>query len=159
MLSFLARLVERTRPALPVSAHCDGPCGVYDPAQARVRAEAVLSMTKKIMDLPQPEKSEGNHDNVVQYLNTTARFIAIKEEEAQHCKSDLLILWTDYFKPEHLEAQPDLHDIFWQAAKLCSACKVAVNLDAAQELLATVEKIHGIFWASKGREVPYYTAS
>ncbi len=159
MLSILAHIVERRRPALPVSAHCDGPCGVYDPAQARVRAEAVLSMTKKIMDLPQPEKAEGNHENVVQYLNTVARFVAIKEEEAQHCKSDLLILWTDYFKPEHLAAQPDLHDIFWQAAKLCSACKVSVDLDAAQELLATVEKIHGIFWASKERDVTFYTAS
>lgn len=159
MLKSLLERLESRRPALDVSAHCDGPCGVYDPADARIRAEAVLSMTKKILDLEQPAKSEGNAAAVVAYLNTTARFIAIKEQEAQGAKDQLLILWTDYFKPEHLEDYPDLHDTFWQAAKLCSACKVGVDLEAAQNLMATVEKIHGIFWATKGRDVAYYTAS
>ena len=159
MLKSLLERLESRRPALDVSAHCDGPCGVYDPADARIRAEAVLSMTKKILDLEQPAKSEGNAAAVVAYLNTTARFIAIKEQEAQGAKDQLLILWTDYFKPEHLADYPDLHDTFWQAAKLCSACKVGVDLEAAQNLLATVEKIHGIFWATKGRDVAYYTAS
>ena len=159
MLKSLLERLESRRPALDVSAHCDGPCGVYDPADARIRAEAVLSMTKKILDLEQPAKSEGNAAAVVAYLNTTARFIAIKEQEAQGAKDQLLILWTDYFKPEHLADYPDLHDTFWQAAKLCSACKVGVDLEAAQNLLATVEKIHGIFWATKGRDVAFYTAS
>ncbi|MDE0672932.1 MAG: superoxide dismutase, Ni [Caldilineaceae bacterium] len=159
MLKSLLGRLESRRPALDVSAHCDGPCGVYDPADARIRAEAVLSMTKKILDLEQPSKSEGNAEAVVAYLNTTARFIAIKEEEAQGAKDQLLILWTDYFKPEHLADYPDLHDTFWQAAKLCSACKVGVDLEAAQNLMATVETIHGIFWATKGRDVAFYTAS
>ena len=159
MLKSLLERLESRRPALDVSAHCDGPCGVYDPADARIRAEAVLSMTKKILDLEQPAKSEGNAAAVVAYLNTTARFIAIKEQEAQGAKDQLLILWTDYFKPEHLADYPDLHDTFWQAAKLCSACKVGVDLEAAQNLMATVEKIHGIFWATKGRDVAFYTAS
>ncbi len=159
MLKLITSLVKRTRPALTVSAHCDGPCGVYDPADARIKAEAVLSMTKKIMDLPQPSKEDGNHDNVVQYLNTMARYIAIKEEQAQKTKDELLILWTDYFKPEHLAAYPDLHTTFWNAAKLCSQCKVGVDLEAAQNLLTTVETIHDIFWATKGRDVTFYTAS
>ncbi len=159
MLKSLLGRLESRRPALDVSAHCDGPCGVYDPADARIRAEAVLSMTKKILDLEQPAKTEGNAEAVVAYLNTAARFIAIKEQEAQGAKDQLLILWTDYFKPEHLEDYPDLHDTFWQAAKLCSACKVGVDLEAAQNLMATVEKIHEIFWATKGRDVAFYTAS
>ena len=159
MLKSLLGRLESRRPALDVSAHCDGPCGVYDPADARIRAEAVLSMTKKILDLEQPAKTEGNAEAVVAYLNTAARFIAIKEQEAQGAKDQLLILWTDYFKPEHLADYPDLHDTFWQAAKLCSACKVGVDLEAAQNLMATVEKIHGIFWATKGRDVAFYTAS
>ncbi len=158
MLQLITSLIERLRPALTVSAHCDGPCGVYDPADARIKAEAVLSMTKKIMDLPQPGKEDGNHENVVQYLNTMARYIAIKEEQAQKTKDELLILWTDYFKPEHLEAYPDLHTTFWNAAKLCSQCKVGVDLEAAQNLLAAVEEIHGIFWATKDRDVAFYTA-
>ena len=134
-----------------VHAHCDGPCGVYDPSSARVAAEAVLSMTKKLLDL--------NMDGSVASHNTFARFVAIKEEQAQIAKDELLILWTDYFKPVHLEAYPDLHDTFWKAAKLCSACKVEVSLQHAQELMAAVEKIHGIFWATKSRDVSWFTAS
>ena len=77
--------------------------------------------------------------------------MAIKEEEAQKTKKELLILWTDYFKPEHLTTFPDLHDTFWKAAKLCSACKVNIDQAKAEELMAAVEKIHGMFWQSKGR--------
>jgi nickel superoxide dismutase len=74
-------------------------------------------------------------------------------------KEELLILWTDYFKPVHLEQFPDLHDTFWKAAKLCSACKVEVSVQHATELMAAVQKIHGIFWATKNRDVSWYTAS
>ena len=144
-------------PADIVSAHCDGPCGVYDPASARIAAEAVLSMTKKLLALEPP--SGGDQAAAAKYHNTFARFVAIKEEQAHLTKSELLVLWTDYFKPQHLEQFSDLHDTFWKAAKLCSACKQEVNLDHAQELMAAVEKIHGMFWKSKGRDVSYYTAS
>jgi nickel superoxide dismutase len=146
------KLISQYFPAEPVSAHCDGPCGVYDPAQARVHAEAVLSMTKKILAL---DPSDGSHATA----NTLSRYVAIKEHEAHHTKTDLLVLWTDYFKPQHLEAFPDLHDTFWKAAKLCSTTKVEVNLEAAEELMATVEKIHNMFWKSKGKDVPWVTAS
>jgi nickel superoxide dismutase len=144
--------IVKSFPAESVSAHCDGPCGVYDPAQARVRAEAALSMTKKILDL---DPADGTHSTA----NKLSRYIAIKEEEAHATKQDLLVLWTDYFKPPHLEKYPDLHTTFWNAAKLCSTVKVEVNLEAAQELLATVKKIHEIFWDTKGKDVPWVTAS
>ena len=93
------------------------------------------------------------------YHNTMSRYASIKEEEAQKCKKELLVLWTDFFKPIHLETHPDLHDTFWQAAKLCSACKVEVSAQHAQELMDAVEKIHHIFWSAKGREVPWIRAS
>jgi nickel superoxide dismutase len=139
------------------SAHCDGPCGVYDPASARIAAEAVLSMTKKILDLSPP--SDGDAKAMAAYLNTAARYISIKEEQAQVAKDEILILWTDYFKPVHLERHPNLHEVFWKAAKLCSACKVEVSLEHANELMAAIEEIHGIFWGTKDRDVAYYTAS
>ena len=88
-----------------------------------------------------------------------SRFAAIKEEEAQTCKDELLVLWTDFFKPQHLEAIPDLHTTFWQAAKLCSACKVEVSEQHAQELMDAVENIHKMFWSVKGREVSWIRAS
>jgi nickel superoxide dismutase len=154
----VASQIKKYFPAPSVSAHCDGPCGVYDPASARITAEAVLSMTKKILAL-EPPVAGANQEALASYHNTLSRYIAIKEEQAQKTKEDLLILWTDYFKPVHLEKYPDLHDTFWKAAKLCSACKVEVSLQHAEELMATVEKIHNIFWATKDRSVAFYKAS
>ena len=88
-----------------------------------------------------------------------SRYATIKEEEAQKCKEELLVLWTDFFKPQHLEENPNIHDIFWNAAKLCSACKVEVSVMHAQELMDSIEQIHNLFWATKGKEVPWIRAS
>ena len=152
----LKKLAHRL-PAKEVSAHCDGPCGVYDPASVRIAAEAVLSMTKKLVALQPP--SDNDAQAWAAYLNTHARYVSIKEEQAHIAKTELLVLWTDYFKPPHLEQYPDLHNTFWQAAKLCSACKVEVSLEHANELMEAIEEIHNIFWGSKNREVAYYTAA
>lgn len=157
MLHSALKAIAVRLPAQSVKAHCDGPCGVYDPASARVAAEAVVSMTKKLLALEAPK--EGDHAGWIAYNNTFARFVAIKEEQAQETKKELLILWTDYFKPEHLATFPELHDTFWKAAKLCSACKVHINQGNADELLKAVETIHHMFWKSKGRSDAWVTAS
>ena len=137
-------------------AHCDAPCGIYDPASARIAAEAALSMTKKILDLKAPEG--GDPQAQAAYQNTLTRYIMVKEEQAHLAKEQILVLWTDYFKPVHLEKYPNLHDTFWKAAKLCSAVKVEVSLEHATELMDAIKEIHGIFWASKDRDVAWYTA-
>lgn len=137
-------------------AHCDAPCGIYDPSSARVAAEAALSMTKKILALNAPDGSDAVA--TAAFHNTLTRYIVVKEEQAHLAKEELLILWTDYFKPVHLEKYPNLHDTFWKAAKLCSAVKVEVSLEHANELMAAIEEIHGIFWATKDRDVAWYTA-
>ena len=145
-------------PAETVYAHCDGPCGVYDPASARISAEAVVSMTKKILDLQPPTSNDPAA--IAAYNNTMSRYIQIKEEQAQLTKKELLVLWTDYFKPVHLEKFPDLHTKFWNVAKLCSACKVEVNLQHANELMDAIKEIQEMFWATKSRtDVPWYKAS
>ena len=156
MLSETLTSIFNKLPAKSVHAHCDGPCGVYDPASARVAAEAVLSMTKKLIALAPAGNDQAS---ISAYNNTFSRFVAIKEEESQKAKKELLILWTDYFKPEHLATYPDLHDTFWKAAKLCSACKVNIDQTKAEELLAAVQKIHSMFWSSKGRSDSWVTAS
>ncbi len=152
-LSRILNLIAATK----VHAHCDGPCGVYDPASARVAAEAVLSMTKKLTTMAPP--SGNTPEEWSTYNNTFSRYVAIKEEQAQEAKKELLILWTDYFKPEHLATFPELHDTFWKAAKLCSACKVNIDQGKAEELMQAVEKIHHMFWKSKGRADAWITAS
>jgi nickel superoxide dismutase len=137
-------------PRNEIHAHCDGPCGVYDPAAARIAAEAVLSMEKKLAAL-------GDTQDIATE-NTRGRFIAIKEQQAELCKKELDILWHDYFKPEHLAAVPDLHDMFWQAAKLCSKNKTECNPDNGEALLGAIEKIHNAYWKTKNREVAFYRA-
>ncbi|MEM7340333.1 MAG: superoxide dismutase, Ni [Actinomycetota bacterium] len=146
----LLHLLDRSRPAPVASAHCDGPCGVYDPASARVAAEAVHSMTKKLLGLDM--SAAGAH-------NTYSRFVAIKEEQAELTKKELNILWHDYFKPEHLEAYPELHETFWMAAKAASRAKQELSEDASADLLAKVEAVHHLFWATKGREVEWVLAA
>ncbi|MGV2827678.1 superoxide dismutase, Ni [Myxosarcina sp. GI1(2024)] len=157
MLNQFITTIKNLFPAPEVHAHCDGPCGVYDPASARIAAEAVVAMTNKILDLEIPNSSD--KQATVAYQNTVSRFVAIKEEQAQITKDELLILWTDYFKPVHLEKYPDLHDTFWKAAKLCSACKVEVSSQHASELMEAVHKIHDMFWATKDKDVSWYKAS
>lgn len=147
-LVFMKRLLEHFFLIPTAYAHCDGPCGVYDPASARIAAEAVLSMTKKLLALD-ASKDPNNY----------ARYVLIKEEQAHLAKTEVLVLWTDYFKPEHLEKHPELHDLVWKTAKLASSAKQHVDQAVAEEFLANIHKIHDIFWATKGRDVAWVTAS
>ncbi|WP_322819782.1 superoxide dismutase, Ni [Tepidiforma sp.] len=145
-------LLRLLRPTTIAHAHCDGPCGVYDPAAARIAAEAVLSMEKKIAALGESQD--------LATINTRTRFIAIKEQQAEIVKKELDILWHDYFKPEHLEKYPNLHDIFWKAAKAASKSKHESNPANGEALLQAIQEIHNIFWATKNRtDVPFYRAN
>ena len=146
MFNKLATALKNFFPAPEVHAHCDGPCGVYDPASARITAEAVLSMTKKIMVL---EPAAGDEAATIAYQNTLSRYIAIKEEQAQKTKEDLLILWTDYFKPEHLEKFPNLHDLYWNATKKAGEAKKTEDPKVGEELIALIDEIDSVFKASK----------
>lgn len=127
-----------------VDAHCDVPCGVYDPASAALAAKTVAVLAKKIVDLPSPTATSTPVD-VKNFENTITRMIQVKEEHAQLCKKELLILWSDYFKPQHLEMFPDLHTTFWNAAKLCSFNKQNVDVAKAEELQKACAKVAEMF--------------
>ena len=124
-------------PATVVSAHCDLPCGVYDPAQARIEAESVKAIQ---------EKYQANEDPAFR-----TRAILIKEQRAELVKHHLWVLWTDYFKPPHFEKYPELHGLFNEATKLAGASGTKGELDAgkADELLAKIDEIAEIFWETK----------
>jgi len=157
MLRNAIKMMDLFKTSTDVHAHCDGPCGVYDPSSARIAAEAAVSMTKKIIAMQAPDPSD--NAAMAAYHNTMSRYITIKEQQAHLAKEELLVLWTDFFKPQHLESIPNLHNIFWKAAKLCSAVKVEVSATHAGELMDAIKEIHEIFWTAKGRDVPWYTAS
>jgi nickel superoxide dismutase len=129
---------------ITADAHCDVPCGVYDPSTAQVAAKTVFSLTKKIIDLPVPAASAKPEEQRA-FENTITRMVQVKEEHARICKTEILILWTDYFKPQHIEMFPDLHNTFWNTAKLISYCKQNVDLAKAEELQTAVGRIADMF--------------
>ena len=141
----LLRLIASFLPQDTAYAHCDVPCGIYDPRAAQIAAATVLKMAQKINEI----KAAPGTPEELQARNSFVRMVWTKEEHARRCKEELLILWTDYFKPEHLEKFPDLHAKFWNAAKLCSKNKQAVDLGLAQELVKAVDEIADIFTKSK----------
>ena len=124
-------------PTIEVAAHCDLPCGVYDPAQARIEAESIKAIIGKVAD---------NND-----ADFRTRAILIKEQRAELVKHHLWVLWTDYFKPPHFEKYPQLHQLVNEATKLAGATGTKGELDEgkADELLAKIDEIAEIFWETK----------
>lgn len=120
-----------------VSAHCDLPCGIYDPSQAKIEAESVKACI---------EKYHASEDEVFR-----SRALSIKEERSHLVKEHLWVLWTDYFKPPHFEKYPQLHELFNAATKLAGAAgtKGTVDVQVADDLLAKIEEISTIFWETK----------
>lgn len=129
----------RTAP-VTVSAHCDVPCGIYDPTSAQVAAKTVKAMYDKYAAVT------GDDDKA---LNTKTRMIVVKEEHAQKVKDELLVLWTDYFKPNHEEAHPGLTDKVKAACNLASKAKQDFDPAHGDALVAAVDEIAEIFWATK----------
>ncbi len=133
----LLEFADRVRPPVTASAHCDVPCGVYDPAQARIEADSVQKIIEKY------------HASADEAFRT--RCLIAKEERAELVKHHLWVLWTDYFKPEHLEAHPDLHDLFWKATKAAGQAKQTTDAANAEKLLGLIDEIAAIFWKTKGK--------
>jgi nickel superoxide dismutase len=135
MLVAFRTMANWIAPRRVVRAHCDLPCGVYDPAQARIEAESVKAII---------EKYHASDDPVFR-----DRAIIIKEQRGELVKHHLWVLWTDYFKPPHLEQYPQLHDLFWRATKAAGEAKHSVDPKVAQQLLDLIQEIDDIFWKTK----------
>ncbi|MGC4803551.1 superoxide dismutase, Ni [Micromonospora sp. DT233] len=131
------RLPRILMPRVTASAHCDLPCGIYDPAQARIEAESVKAIAEKYQANTDPE--------------FRTRALIIKEQRADLVKHHLWVLWTDYFKPAHFEKYPHLHTLFNEATKLAGAggAKGSVDPAKADELLGKIDEISKIFWETK----------
>jgi len=143
-------------PKIKAKAHCDIPCGIYEPTPAKIAAKTVLRMVEQL-EVFKPPKDLNDNRAMLQYLNTINRRIAVKEEHTQICKKELYTLWSDFFKPEHLERFPNLHDIFWQSVKLCSKNKQEVDKEAAEKLVEAVDEIAKIFYEAKNAPEKYQT--
>ena len=139
----MSRLTRWLAPTTTARAHCDIPCGIYDPAGAQTAARTVARMVELI---------GGINGTDVQAMNTFTRCVGVKEQHAELVKREVQVIWSDYFKPEHLEKFPDLHDVCWKASKAASKVKQTTDLEAAKELLGLIDKIDEMWRASGGPE-------
>ncbi len=149
MISRGLRSIDRLSAPAIAEAHCDIPCGIYDPHYMQIAALTVVRMHQLIdaMERPAPdapvEARNKSGNSIVRYIN-------VKEEHSELVKKEVRIIWGDYFKPEHLEKFPDLHNVVWGILKLAGKTRQEINTQAAQDLLAQTQKFAEIFWETKG---------
>ncbi len=139
MIKFLLKVL----PLETIYAHCDIPCGIYDPHNMQMAAHTVIRMTQMIQDLEDGEDHK-------KFSHQMARLVKVKEEHGELLKHEVRVLWGDYFKPEHIEKYPELNDLVFKTLKLASKARQEINMEAAEELLGNTQKIAEIFFETKG---------
>lgn len=144
-------LLLKLLPSNTAYAHCDIPCGIYDPHNAQMAAHTVIRMTNLILDLKIDQNAP--IEDRKKFIHALTRYTKVKEEHAELVKHEIRILWGDYFKEEHLTKFPDLHNLVFKTMKLASKARQEINLEVANELLQTVQKIAEIFFKTKELEV------
>ena len=146
------RLVDRVFPPQTAFAHCDIPCGIYDPHLAQVAAHTVLRMTNMIDELmassPEPPFEERKR-----IISQISRLTKVKEEHAEIIKHEIRVIWGDYFKDEHLKQHKAIHQMVFKIMKQASVARQNVDIKAANDLLAMVQQFAEIFWETKGKKV------
>ncbi|RMG50291.1 MAG: superoxide dismutase, Ni [Acidobacteria bacterium] len=145
MIYELIEKLDRRFPFERAKAHCDIPCGIYDPHHAQLAALTVIRMIDLMNELV---KEHGQQD--MEFHNSMARYIAVKEQHAELCKHEVRIIWGDYIKPEHVQKYPELHELTNNIMKLGSKCRQTTSRETAVELLQAVNRFAEIFWETKG---------
>ena len=145
------KTIDKIFPPRPVYAHCDIPCGIYDPYQAQVAAHTVIRMVN-LLDEVNASSPEPDFDERKRIISRVSRLTSVKEEHAEMVKREVRIIWGDYFKPEHAEKFPNLHQLVFDIMKLASKARQEVNLEASRQLLSRVQDFAEIFWKTKDKE-------
>ena len=146
---FVERLQDAVVPPRTVYAHCDIPCGIYDPHEAQISALTVVRMDQLIAELPVPAADAKPEDRSA-YGSKLARYTAVKESHAERVKSEVRVIWGDYFTPDHAKQFPQVHDLTWRILKAASKARQGTNLADAQDLLKLVQEFSEVFWQTKG---------
>jgi nickel superoxide dismutase len=140
----IASALDRKFKSEEVYAHCDIPCGIYDPYAAQLAAHTVIRMDMLIEELGKSQVMD------TESRNKMIRYVEVKEQHAENVKHEVRVLWGDYFKPEHAEKFPELHGLVWEIMKKTSKCKQGTGIKESEELLEAVKKMAVIFWKTKG---------
>ena len=147
----LLRVVDWIFKPAVAYAHCDVPCGIYDPHEAQMAAHTVLRMTGMINEL-KATSEDPDFEERKRIISQIARLTKVKEDHCEIVKHQVRIIWGDYFKPEHLAKYKNLHELVFQIMKQASAARQNVDVKSAEDLLTSVQKFAQVFWETKGRE-------
>lgn len=128
-------------------AHCDIPCGIYDPHLAQLAAHTIIRMTSLINDLKASKNP--SFEERKEIIHNIARYTKVKEEHAEIVKHEIRVIWGDYFKEEHLKEYPNLHSLVFRIMKLASSARQEISMNHAQELLKAVQEFAEIFYKTK----------
>ncbi len=133
----------------PVYAHCDIPCGIYDPHEAQIAALTIVRMDQLIGELAKPSPTS-KPEEMEAYGAKLARYQFVKEQHAERLKHEIRVIWGDYFTPDHAKQHPQIHELTWKILKQASKARQGTNLADAQELLKQVQEFAELFWKTKG---------
>jgi len=147
-----ARLIElrdAVVPPEPVFAHCDIPCGIYDPHEAQIAALTVLRMDQLIAEAAAPAM-DAKPEERAGYVAKLARYTAVKEQHAERVKHEVRVIWGDYVTADHTKQHPQLAELVAKIFKQASKARQSTAVADAQELLKLVQEFAEIFWLTKG---------
>ena len=145
MIYKLLNSIDQARPFERLSAHCDIPCGIYDPIIAQIAALTVVRMIDLMTDLDN-KGGEKNKD----YINSMSRYVAIKEEHAEKAKHEIRVIFGDYIKAPHVEKYPELPTLVHKIMMAGSKVRQSTDRAAAVEFVEMINKFAQIFWETKG---------
>ncbi len=155
-LGWFDRLRDAVHPPRTVYAHCDIPCGIYDPHEAQISALTVIRMDQLIAELAAPAADAKPEDRAA-YTSKLARYTAVKESHSERVKSEVRVIWGDYITADHVKQFPQIHDLTFRILKQASKARQGTNLADAQDLLKLVQEFADLFWQTKGaktRRIP-----
>jgi len=154
MLHKIVQKIDQHNPVEVVDAHCDIPCGIYDPHLALIGALTVIRMIDLINNLV-----EAHGDAIdAEYLNSMARYVAVKEEHAELTKHEIRVIWGDFIKDQHIESYPQLSGLVHKILELGSKARQTVDRETGVALLEAVNEFAEIFWQIKGKETKQVAA-
>lgn len=143
-----AALLDLVLPPTSVHAHCDIPCGIYDPHEAQIAALTVVRMNQLIGELKAPAMDAKPEERSA-YVSKLSRYTAVKEQHAERVKHEVRVIWGDYFTADHIKANPQTHDLVFKILKGASKARQEVSLPAAEELMTSVQEFAELFWKTK----------
>ncbi|MBT3187784.1 MAG: superoxide dismutase, Ni [Anaerolineae bacterium] len=141
MFYHLFDALDKNLPFARAEAHCDVPCGIYDPSTAQISALTVVRM----MDLMATEAEA--HEHGAEHINSMARYIAVKEEHAEQAKQEVRIIWGDYFKKDK---HPNVDELVHKIMQLGSASRQTADRENGVAFVEAINEFSAIFWETKG---------